>query len=226
MVTNMKCRMLSTACLLAVALWLPPLSAQEADPGSAPALAQTSGQQPEQASAESSDDYPDSKQSKSEQSAITSKPNTESTAPLTQTDSDKKYSSFGSSSNKTPAPGSGLVAADPVTVIAGLLLVVALIFVVAWLMKRIGAVPVMPGQTMKILSALSVGTREKVLLIEVGDKQLLLGVAPGRVSHLQTFDEVVVSAPSQSNDFAATIKKFLQPHVTDEQKASRQEDEK
>ncbi len=221
MVTNMKCRPLLTACLMVMTLWLSPLSAQASDQGSD----QMPVAVPQQVSRETTD----TAQSDTEKTAVSSEPKTESAEPAespVKTDSGKKYSSFGSSSNKAPAPGSGLVSADPVTVISGLMLVVALIFAVAWLMKRIGAVPVMPGQAMKILAALSVGTREKVILIEVGEKQVLLGVAPGRVSHLQTFDEVIVAAPVQSSDFASTIKKFLQPHASTDKKAMRQEDEK
>ncbi|MFA7552890.1 MAG: flagellar biosynthetic protein FliO [Spongiibacteraceae bacterium] len=114
--------------------------------------------------------------------------------------------------------GSGVISSDPVMVVMVLLFTVLLIVAIAWFMRRIGAVPTMGGQLMKIVSVLSVGTREKVILIEVGGKQVLLGVAPGRVSHLQSFDEPVVtpSATTGSYDFTRTIKKLLKQQSADQ----------
>lgn len=115
--------------------------------------------------------------------------------------------------------GTGLVTADPVKVIAGLLFVVAIILVVAWLARRVGAIPALAGQSIRVVSALSVGTREKVVLIDVGGQQVLLGVAPGRVNHLQTFEQPVLDKVAASkplaNEFSNAIKKFLQPNSGD-----------
>lgn len=123
----------------------------------------------------------------------------------------KSAGSSAAPSSSNMAIGSGVATANPLSVVAGLLMVVALIFVVAWLMRRVGAMPMLTGQSMKVVSALSVGSREKVLLINVGDKQLLIGVAPGRVSKLHYFDEpVALPNRSSSNDFSSTIKKVLQ----------------
>lgn len=80
----------------------------------------------------------------------------------------------------------------------GLLFVVGLIFILSWCFKRFGGVTPM-ARHMKVLSVLPLSTREKAVLVQVGDKQLLLGVAPGRVSHLHSFDEPVVDdQPSES----------------------------
>ena len=108
--------------------------------------------------------------------------------------------------------GGGLVNADPVTAVAGLLLVVFLIITIGWLIRRLGGVPMMGGQALKVNAVLSVGAREKVVLVDVGEKQILLGVAPGRVSHLQSFDQPVVkkaNADTNTDDFSSTIKSLL-----------------
>lgn len=121
--------------------------------------------------------------------------------------------------------GSGIVAADPIAVVGGLLAVIVLIIVTAWLMRRVGGVQAFGGQSMKVLAALSVGAREKVVLVDVAGTQILLGVAPGRVSHLQTFEQPVVSdRPDQRGDFTATIKKLL--HNKSGESASANESEK
>ena len=113
-----------------------------------------------------------------------------------------------------PAVGSGVTSADPFVVISGLLFVIAMIFVAAWLMRRLGSVSMAGGQAMKIVSVLSVGPREKVLLVDVAGRQILLGVAPGRVSYLQSFDQPVFTpAATGSNEFATKIKQLL--HTAD-----------
>lgn len=122
------------------------------------------------------------------------------------------------------AAGNGLVMADPVTVIGGLLLVLLLIVVIGWVIRRMGGMTSLGGQSMKIIAALSVGSREKVLLIEVGDKQILLGVAPGRVSCLQTFETPVIDSNTPvAGDFASTIKHLLKERVGTSDAAKRTE---
>ncbi|WP_299180422.1 flagellar biosynthetic protein FliO [uncultured Neptuniibacter sp.] len=72
--------------------------------------------------------------------------------------------------------------------VVGLLVVIALIFILSWLFKRFsGLSPV--TKYMQVLGVLPLSTREKAVLIKVGEQQILLGVAPGRVSHLHTFDK-------------------------------------
>jgi len=66
----------------------------------------------------------------------------------------------------------------------GLIIVLALFFVCIWFMKKMGALPVSTKQNMKVLSGLSLGMREKLVLVQVGEKQLVLGVTPGRVEKL------------------------------------------
>lgn len=66
----------------------------------------------------------------------------------------------------------------------GLLLILFLIIGGAWLYKRYGNLPMAGKGLIKVLSATSVGTREKLLLVEVDNVRLLLGVAPGQVRTL------------------------------------------
>jgi len=91
-----------------------------------------------------------------------------------------------------------------------LVFIIALIFVCAWLAKKMNAGGFMGSQQLKLLGGLSVGTRERVVLIEVGDKQLLLGVAPGRVNALHVFDEPVINSQQpEMSEFAKKIQMVL-----------------
>ncbi len=98
---------------------------------------------------------------------------------------------------------------------AGLAAVVVLIFVLAWLSRKMKFVQNMTsGYQIKNLASLSLTTREKICLIEVGDKQVLVGIAPGRINQLHVFDEKIqVSSDDNSettaNAFSSHFKNAL-----------------
>jgi len=74
-----------------------------------------------------------------------------------------------------PAVDSG---AEMVRVLISLLGVVALIFFVGWLSRR-AQVRVRPGgRKIRIIESMPVGIKEKVMLLEVGGTQLLVGASP------------------------------------------------
>ncbi|WP_339668418.1 flagellar biosynthetic protein FliO [Dasania marina] len=103
-----------------------------------------------------------------------------------------------------------IATSSPLTVLLGLLVVVGLIFFLAWLIKHFNKTGFMANQHMKVVSTLSLGTREKAMLIEVGDKQILIGVAPGSINALHVFDEkVVITDAEQPHDFANKLKQFI-----------------
>ena len=66
----------------------------------------------------------------------------------------------------------------------GLALVLALIVAVAWIAKRFVPAGVRGGASLSIVASQAVGQRERVVVVEVGDQWLVVGVAPGRVSSL------------------------------------------
>ena len=65
----------------------------------------------------------------------------------------------------------------------GLVVVIALILGLAWVLKKYAKLPGNNQVDMKVLGGLSLGTREKAILIEVENTRLLVGVTPG---HIQT----------------------------------------
>lgn len=82
--------------------------------------------------------------------------------------------------NALPSPTFGILNA-----IAGLAVVIALIFAIAWLMRRMGGPAGFQKGPMHILGATSVGQRERVVLVRYQDSVLVLGVAPGQVTLLK-----------------------------------------
>lgn len=74
-------------------------------------------------------------------------------------------------------------------VMVGLLLVIATIFASAWFFKRFNKLG--PGYTehLRIVASLSVGSREKILLVQVGEEQLVLGVTNNQINCLHRLEE-------------------------------------
>lgn len=68
----------------------------------------------------------------------------------------------------------------------GLAIVLALIWGAAWLLRRLNVGAPSAGSAIRVLASQALGQRERVVLVEVADQWLVLGVAPGRVSALST----------------------------------------
>ena len=77
-------------------------------------------------------------------------------------------------------------------VFASLLIVIALMFAVLWALKRVNGVSRGASGQLRVLASVGLGQRERAVLISAGDKQMLLGVAPGSVTTLHIFDQPVV----------------------------------
>ena len=81
----------------------------------------------------------------------------------------------------TPSTTGGLI-----QVFIGLLVVLGLMFGAAWLLKRFGSPKMAHGTNIKIVGGVAVGSRERVLVVEVADQWIVVGVAPGSVNTLST----------------------------------------
>lgn len=77
-----------------------------------------------------------------------------------------------------------------------LLVVLGLIFVLAWGLRRLQGLRVGGGAALRIHGGLQVGAKEKVLLIEAGGQHLLIGVSGGGVNTLHVFAEPPVMPAS------------------------------
>ena len=97
-----------------------------------------------------------------------------------------------------------------VTLGIGLLAVVALILGCAWVARRVQGFGGVNSQALKVVAVLSVGQKERVALIDVAEKQILIGITPQSVRTLHVFDEPVVNPSSQSGgDFAQKLQQVM-----------------
>ena len=100
-------------------------------------------------------------------------------------------------------PGSGTQAANDAApgaagmlqMLPGLALVLLLIVALAWLAKRGGVGRGAPGGHLRIIAERAVGTRERVVVVEVAGQWLVLGVAPGQVRSLSQMARPESAAP-------------------------------
>jgi flagellar protein FliO/FliZ len=92
--------------------------------------------------------------------------------------------------------------------VSGLLLVLLLIIGLGWAIKRLGIAPVNKG-VVRIVGGVSLGARERALVLEADGKRILVGVAPGQVRPLMRLDDVR-SGPEASNPVAADFTRQLQ----------------
>jgi flagellar protein FliO/FliZ len=81
-----------------------------------------------------------------------------------------------------PAIGFGAV----LQTIVALAVVVCLVFACAWVARRFGFQPSGRGNVLKTVGGLSLGGKERVAVVEIGDTWLVLGAAPGNVRLLHT----------------------------------------
>jgi flagellar protein FliO/FliZ len=96
----------------------------------------------------------------------------------------------------SPAP-SGIASLGQVTLALGLVL--AVIFVTAWLLRRVRGFGKTGTGALEIVADLAVGQKERAVLVRVGTQQVLIGVAPGRVTTLHVLAEPVVLEPQGGN---------------------------
>jgi len=86
--------------------------------------------------------------------------------------------------------------------------VIVLIIGLGWLIRRVGNFPAAGKGMVRILGGVSLGPRERAVILEAGDKRLLVGVAPGRVETLCILGSVQNSADSQTQEEQAFSSKL------------------
>lgn len=101
-------------------------------------------------------------------------------------------------------------------VTAGLLLVLALIAGLAWSVSRLRGFTPATLAPLKVVGSASVGTRERVVVVEVGGQWLVVGVAAGSVTLLdkmapQPLHAAGTAITSELPKFAAWLQSAMKP---------------
>lgn len=87
------------------------------------------------------------------------------------------------------AAGTAPVAAgQALQVVLGLCVVLGMIVAAAWAARRLQAIRPQGSGHIRVIEGMALGTRDKLLLVEVDGRRVLLGLSPGRIATLHSFN--------------------------------------
>ena len=99
-------------------------------------------------------------------------------------------------------------------ILFGLTLVLGLFVGVAWFLKRVGIAKAQTGTSIKIVGGLNLGSRERILVVEVADQWIVVGITPGQINTLSTMPRQESIAPPETEamtkNFPAWLKQTLE----------------
>jgi flagellar protein FliO/FliZ len=109
------------------------------------------------------------------------------------------------------APAVGSVGGQLTQLMLGLLLVVGLIFVLAWLLRRVQRIGPGNAQVIELIGSRALGPRDRLVLVQVGEEQILLGLTPGRITPLHVLKTPVDAAKTEAAtpEFAQRLMELL-----------------
>jgi len=114
------------------------------------------------------------------------------------------------SPSAAPSPAAGIA-----QMVVGLGVILAVLYGALHMLRRLQQGGNAGTSNLKVISATSVGPRERVVLVAAGKRVMVLGVAPGRVNMLHLLDEGEVPLPAAPaappmQDFALRLKQFME----------------
>jgi flagellar protein FliO/FliZ len=114
-----------------------------------------------------------------------------------------------------PPPAAAVSSGSVLQVILSLFLVLAAVVLVGWILKRINLPQQGAGNALKVISGVAVGQRERIVLVEVNDTWLVVGVAPGQVNALHTMPKGTLPSASDTttgfdNKFQGWLKQVME----------------
>lgn len=111
-----------------------------------------------------------------------------------------------------PAAAPGSLGGQLAQMVLGLLLVVGLIFFLAWLLRRMQGAAPKGGQVIEVIGSRAIGPRDRLLLVQVGKEQILIGHTPGSIEALHVLAEPVevpASARQATPEFAQRLMELM-----------------
>lgn len=112
--------------------------------------------------------------------------------------------SIAASTEKSAAPSS---VATLASMVGGLIVVLLLIFALAYMVKRLNLVPSNQG-VLKTIAVTALGQKEKLVLVEVDGQQYLLGVTPHQVNLV---DKLTIPVELSKDSFASRLRQAKSP---------------
>lgn len=118
---------------------------------------------------------------------------------------------FGSGIDDQPSRNSALAGSIQtdyvIQVLLSLVLVVGIIILLSFLLKKINLQARTGSGAVRILTVVPIGAKDRLLLVAVGEEQLLLGSSPGSVQKLHTLSKPIDT--SSNSELAAEEGSFM-----------------
>ncbi len=112
----------------------------------------------------------------------------------------------------TNAPTDGLDLGSPMAmlpVFGNLLLIIAVILAGAWLLKKLVKPGMHGSSAIEIVAAQNIGNRERILVVNVGEKQLVVGSTPTSVTTLYVPESPLLRSSENNGSFAKKLRESL-----------------
>ncbi len=84
------------------------------------------------------------------------------------------------------------------SVFMSLILVIGIVFMLAYLMRRFN-VTQSGSQELQVVASMVVGTRERMMVIQVGQEQHLIGITANRINHLAKLEQPISGNAATEN---------------------------
>ncbi|UGA53999.1 flagellar biosynthetic protein FliO [Vibrio sp. VB16] len=108
-----------------------------------------------------------------------------------------------------PVLAAGAPQLDLLTTFGSLAVVIAIIFALAWLLKKM-RLPTMGNQKgLSVVRQISVGTRERIAVIKVGEEQFLVGITSQAINLISRLDKPIDDEQIETSQFASQFSQLL-----------------
>jgi flagellar protein FliO/FliZ len=115
------------------------------------------------------------------------------------------------------AANQGIPAGTYLQATLALLLILGLLFGTAWLARKLSGGKGFGQGGMKIVGGVALGPRERIVLVEVGDSWLVIGIVPGQIRTLHQLPkgsdvDIEPAASNPEAPFAQWLKSIKERH--------------
>jgi flagellar protein FliO/FliZ len=107
------------------------------------------------------------------------------------------------------APATGIGAGSIAGLLVSLLLVIGIILLAAWMLRRLPGVGQAGSGLLRVRASLSLGMKERLVLVEAAGETLLLGVTAGGIRCLHRYPEPLPPAAAAEGGFAKLLAERL-----------------
>ena len=95
--------------------------------------------------------------------------------------------------------------------LVGLSLIIGILFVAAYLVRQFsGGQRFGQSGPLRIVGGLSIGARERIVVVEVGETWLVVGVVPGQIKTLHTLARGELPASSDTRPFSQWLRQMTE----------------